>query len=249
MLCVQRTRTVHIYVWCVCCVQVWVVGRVSCIVPSPFPFSPPPPTTLPHSPRSLHTHSHPHALPIAFSQLDLPVLAPHCRGRVEVGSLNHTHTHTHTHTHRFFHDLTPQYRPGMDDTGLPSASTPSMEDTPPRASREDIRCALNTSLQGLDSELATYRNAQQDTDTSGMSDEMVATHEGQCLMTRLMHDEIGRLQSTGKPCTVCGCDGTCMSRYKFDHRRVYHGQGAGGGGGDSAGGAGGAGLSPIRSAP
>ena len=194
-----------------------------------------------------HTHTHTHT--VAFSQLDLPVLAPHCRGRVEVGSLNHTHTHTHTHTHRFFHDLTPQYRPGMDDTGLPSASTPSMEDTPPRASREDIRCALNTSLQGLDSELATYRNAQQDTDTSGMSDEMVATHEGQCLMTRLMHDEIGRLQSTGKPCTVCGCDGTCMSRYKFDHRRVYHGQGAGGGGGDSAGGAGGAGLSPIRSAP
>ena len=48
---------VHIYVWCVCCVQVWVVGRVSCIVPSPFPFSPPPPTTLPHSPRSLHAPS------------------------------------------------------------------------------------------------------------------------------------------------------------------------------------------------
>jgi hypothetical protein len=188
-----------------------------------------------------HTHTHRRFFAARPSR-SCATLSWSCGGRL-------SHSHAHTHTHRFFHDPTPQYRPGMDDTGLPSASTPSMADTPPRASREDIRCALNTSLQGLDSELATYRNAQQDTETSGMSDEMVATHEGQCLMARLMHDEIGRLQSTGKPCTVCGCDGTCMRRYKFDRRRVYRGQGAGGGGGDSAGGAGGAGLSPTRSAP
>ena len=116
----------------------------------------------------------------------------------------------------------------MDDTSPPSASTPSIKDPSPwtavvgvvedpsdttsQPSSEDIRSALNTSLQDFDSEMATYRNAQRAIPTIGMSAAMIADHEGQCLMARLMHDEIGRLQSTGKPCTVCGCDGTCMSR-------------------------------------
>ena len=128
----------------------------------------------------------------------------------------------------------------MDDTSPPSASTPSMEDPSvptSQPSSEDIRSALKTSLQDFDSEMATYRNAQRAIPTSEMSDEMLADHEGQCLMARLMHDEIGRLQATGKPCTVCGCDGMCMSRYMFDRARGFRTGGAGGAGG-RAGGAG-----------
>jgi len=124
----------------------------------------------------------------------------------------------------------------MDDTTPPSASTPSIKDpsscTPVVGVVEepsDTVSALSTSLKNFDSEMAAYRNAQRAVPTSQMSDEMLADHEGQCLVARLMHDEIGRLQSTGNACTECGCDGTCMGRYKFRGGRAEAG-GAGGAG-------------------
>ena len=96
-----------------------------------------------------------------------------------------------------------------DDDGESKTTTHGASSTP--SAPGPLLTALPSELQDFDSEMATYRNAQRAIPTIGMSAAMIADHEGQCLMARLMHDEIGRLQSTGKPCTVCGCDGTCMS--------------------------------------